>query len=87
MQATTYEYKSITPGDIVSISFFILGCIHIALIYVSGFNFWPQEPLIVLGGSFGVAGMVIYFMILLIIWMVVGLIIGAATNSLKYKNN
>lgn len=39
MQTKASQRKALTPGDVVAILFFILGCTHITLIYVSGFNF------------------------------------------------
>ncbi|HHG4594544.1 TPA: hypothetical protein ACPWFJ_004727 [Pseudomonas aeruginosa] len=85
MQTKASQRKALTPGDVVAILFFILGCTHITLIYVSGFNFWPQAPLVVLGGLFGLTGMFIYFMALLVIWMAAGLVIGAAVNTFKHQ--
>ncbi|QIE91198.1 hypothetical protein [Pseudomonas nitroreducens] len=72
-------------GDVIALFSCAIGCIHIALIVSSGFTLWPVTPIEILGGLFGTLGMLIYFILVLMTWIVIGLLIGFLATTINSR--
>ncbi|MBG6289825.1 hypothetical protein N5C93_27250 [Pseudomonas nitroreducens] len=85
MNSKSKPRVNLNLGDAIALLSCAVGCIHIALIVSSSFTLWPVTPIEILGGLFGTVGMLIYFILILMVWMCVGLFIGLIVTAIRSR--